>query len=217
MQNMKRMLILDFDGVLVDSEPVNFASWDEAFYQVLGIRLDDPRKWRVGLSLSEIYELWSQAGISDEKKAKLLALKRKLFFSMGAETLRPMPGSLELIRKAHSLGWYVAVASRATRNRVHQTFELMGMPALFDVILGGEDCIHPETDRKDHAKAARLFGIDPADCIVIEDSESGVRDARAAGIGWVIGLTTSLDAATLLAAGAHEVVGDLEAVQLIKD
>ncbi len=211
---MKSMLILDFDGVLVDSEPVNFASWDEAFFQVLGVRLDDPRKWRVGLSLSGIYELWSQVEASDEKKMELLALKRKLFFSMGAEGLKLMPGSVELIRKAHSLGWYVAVASRATRNRVHQTFEIVGMPAFFDLVLGGEDCIHPETDRKDHAKAARLFGIDPAVCVVIEDSASGVMDARAGGIGRVIGLTSSLDAETLRAAGAHEVVASLGAIKL---
>lgn len=211
---MKRALILDFDGVMVDSEPVNFASWDEAFYQVLGARLDDPRKWRVGLSLSEIYELWSQAGISDAKKTEILAQKRKLFFSMGADGLKPMPGSVELIRRAHSLGWYVAVASRASRHRVHQTFDIMKMPALFDLVLGGEDCIHPETDRKDHAKAARILGIDPAVCVVIEDSASGVMDARAGGIGRVIGLTSSLDAATLRAAGAHEVVSELGAVGL---
>jgi len=211
---MRRALILDFDGVLVDSEPVNFASWDQAFYQVLGVRLDDPRKWRVGLSLSGIYELWSAQDASDAKKMELLALKRKLFFSMGAEGLRPMQGSIDLIRKAQSLGWYVAVASRATRHRVHQTFDLMKMPALFDVVLGGEDCIHPETDRKDHAKAARMLGIDPAVCVVIEDSESGIIDARAAGIGRVIGLTSSLDAELLHAAGAHEVVTSLEAVRL---
>jgi sugar-phosphatase len=211
------MLILDFDGVLVDSEPVNFASWNETFDELLGIRIEDDHRQLVGLSLDDVFRLWRSPDLDDVMKARLLARKTELFFSIGAGRLAPMPGSVELIRRAQAEGWYVALASRARRRRLFRTLDVMGMPALFDVILGGEACIQPETDRKDHAKAARMFGIDPLACVVVEDSESGVRDALAAGIGRVIGLTTSLDARALRAAGAHEVVDDLGAVDLNSD
>lgn len=214
---MKRMLILDFDGVLVDSEPVNFASWNETFDELLGIRIEDDHRQLVGLSLDDVFRLWRSPNLDEAMKARLLARKTELFFSIGAGRLAPMPGSVELIRRAHAEGWYVALASRARRQRLFRTLDLMGMPALFDAVLGGEACIQPETDRKDHAKAARMFGIDPLACVVIEDSESGVRDARAAGIGRVIGLTTSLDVGALRAAGAHEVVDALSAVDLNSD
>jgi sugar-phosphatase len=211
---MKRALILDFDGVLVDSEPVNFASWNETFSELLGIRIEDDHRQLVGLSLDDVFRLWRSPNLSAEMQARLLARKTELFFSIGEGRLTPMPGSIELIRKAHAEGWYVALASRARRLRLFRTLDLMKMPALFDAILGGEVCIDPQTDRKDHARAARMFGIDPAVCVVIEDSASGVKDARAAGIGRVIGLTTSLDVESLRAAGAHEVVNDLSAVRL---
>jgi beta-phosphoglucomutase-like phosphatase (HAD superfamily) len=125
-----------------------------------------------------------------------------------------MPGSLALIRRARALGWYVAIVSRARRLRLHGTLEIMQMPALFDLVLGCEDSVDPLTDRKDYARAARIFGAAPARCVVIEDSASGVADARAAGIGHVIGLTSSLDAQALCAAGAHEVVAHLDGVEL---
>lgn len=213
----RRALILDFDGVLVDSEPIHYASWTQAFEQLFGLPLDGDPGLLVGLSLNQIYQHWARANaleLSATDKDALLARKTELFYSIGAERLRPMPGSVELIRKARALGWYVAIVSRSRRLRLHGTLALMRMPALFDVVLGCEDAVDPHTDRKNHARAARIFGIDPAHCVVIEDSASGVADALAAGIGLVIGLTTSLDAAALYAAGAHQVVDHLDAVEL---
>ncbi|NDJ78712.1 MAG: HAD family phosphatase, partial [Chloroflexi bacterium] len=125
-----------------------------------------------------------------------------------------LPGSVALIRRAFETGWIVAVASRALRRRLLRTLDLVQMPPLFDVVLGSEDVVDPGTDRKVHARVAHIFGIDPAACVVIEDSVSGVRDAVACGTGTVIGLTTSLDGAALRAAGAHEVVDHLDAVNL---
>jgi beta-phosphoglucomutase-like phosphatase (HAD superfamily) len=98
--------------------------------------------------------------------------------------------------------------------RLHRTLDIIHMPALFDVILGSEDAVDPVTDRKDHARAARIFNIDPSACVVIEDSVSGIRDALACGIGTVIGLTSSLDAQVLAQAGAHQIVTHLDEVPL---
>ena len=213
----RRALILDFDGVLVDSEPIHYASWTQAFEQLFGHPLEGDAGSLVGLSLNQIYAHWAASNaleLSDAEKDALLARKSELFYAIGAGQLKPIPGSVELIRRARVLGWYVAISSRSRRLRLHGTLDLMQMPALFDVVLGCEDVVDAETDRKDHARAARIFGIDPACCVVIEDSASGIADALAAGIGWVIGLTTSLDAASLSAAGAHEVVDCLDAVKL---
>lgn len=213
----RRALILDFDGVLVDSESLHQESWRQAFAQVLGTPDGRAPADEVGLSLDEIFVRWSAAldvELTAPQKEALLARKTEIFYSLGIDRLRPMPGSVPLIRRAHALGWYVAIVSRARRLRLHGTLEMMQIPALFDLVLGCEDGVDPLTDRKDHARAAHIFQIDPARCVVIEDSASGVIDARAAGIGQVIGLTTSLHAEVLRAAGAHLVVDHLDAVEL---
>lgn len=213
---VRRALILDFDGVLVDSEPVHEESWRRAFGQLLGVPGGAP-PCTLGLSLDETFARWGAAlgvELTGAQKDALLARKTELFYALGAGRLQPMPGSVALIRRAQALGWYVAIVSRARRLRLHATLEIMQMPALFDLVLGCEDGVEPLTDRKDHARAARIFGIAPAHCTVVEDSASGVADARAAGIGRVIGLTTALPAPALCAAGAHEVVDHLDGVEL---
>lgn len=213
----RRALILDFDGVLVDSEPIHQESWRRAFHQLLGVPADAAPSGEIGLSLDEIFDRWGAAlgvELTAVQKEALLARKTEIFFTLGADRLRPMQGSMTLIQRARALGWYVAIVSRARRLRLHGTLAMMQMPAHFDVVLGCEDGVDLLTDRKDHARAARIFAIDPADCVVIEDSASGVADARSAGIGRVIGLTTSLHANALCAAGAHQVVDHLDAVEL---
>lgn len=213
----RRALILDFDGVLVDSEPIHQESWRRAFDEVLGIPAGSAPGDEIGLSLEAIFDRWGAAlevELTDAQKDALLARKTEIFYALGADRLRPMPGSVALVRRAQALGWYVAIVSRARRLRLHGTLGMMQMPALFDLVLGCEDGVDPLTDRKDHARAARFFQIDPAQCVVIEDSASGVADARAAGIGRVIGLTTTLAADALCAAGAHQAVDHLDAVDL---
>jgi beta-phosphoglucomutase-like phosphatase (HAD superfamily) len=215
--NVRRCLILDFDGVLVDTEPLHFAGWQQAFDTLMGIRIEDNYHLLVGLSLEQIYQLWAGSKVdllTPDLRQQLLALKTETFLKLAAEQLQPMAGSIELLRRAQAAGWYTALVTRSLRMRLHRTLDIIRMPALFDVILGSEDAVDTLTDRKNHARAAQIFNIDPANCVVIEDSVSGIQDALACGIGTVIGLTSSLDAAVLQAAGAHQVVAHLDEVRL---
>ncbi len=215
--NLRRCLILDFDGVLVDTEPLHFESWQRAFEQLMGIRIDGNYHLLVGLSLEQIYQRWAGDSIhllTGDLRQQLLMLKTETFLALAAEQLQPMAGSIACLRRAQAAGWYTALVTRSLRMRLHRTLDIIHMPALFDLILGSEDAVDPLTDRKDHARAAHLFNIDPLACVVIEDSVSGVKDALASGIGTVIGLTSSLDAQTLAQAGAHQIVARLDEVAL---
>jgi beta-phosphoglucomutase len=216
----RRALILDFDGVVVDTERVHFVAWRAAFQEVLNVDIGEDHLQIVGLSLEQLFELWVDHGYfsADDQAAefqeRLLERKTELFFELGETLLVPMPGIVDLVRTAQRRGWYVAIASRARRLRLLRTLEVVGIPATFDLLMGSEDVVDAETDRKNHDRPARVFGIDPARCVVIEDSASGVSDARTSGIGCVIGLTTSFDAETLRAAGAHRVVDELGEIDL---
>ncbi len=215
--NTRRCLILDFDGVLVDSEPLHFESWQRTFQQLMGIRIAGTYHQFVGLSLEQIYQLWAgdtADKLTGDMRQNLLTLKIETFLTLASEQLEPMPGSIDLLRRAQDAGWYTAVVTRSLRMRLHCTLDIIHMPALFDLVLASEDSVDPLTDRKDHARAARIFNIDPLACIVIEDSVSGVQDAIASGIGTVIGLTSSLSAEALRQAGAHQIIAHLDEVTL---
>ncbi len=213
----RHCLILDFDGVMVDSEPLHFESWQRAFQQLMGIRIAGNYHQFVGLSLEQIYYLWAGDKIDSltaDMRQNLLTLKIETFLALAAEQLQPMQGSIDLLRRARAAGWYTAIVTRSLRMRLHRTLDIIHMPALFDLVLGSEDAVDPITDRKDHARAAYIFNIDPLDCVVIEDSVSGIKDALASGIGTVIGLTSSLEAEALSQAGAHQIVDHLNEVTL---
>lgn len=215
-----RMLILDFDGVLVDTEPVNFAAWNHAFDEILGIRLEGDYTQLVGLTLDEIYHLWASTRpgtldlLTPEVKKQLLDRKTAHFFNIGTGKLMPMPGSIDLIRQAKKQRWYVAVASRSKALRLNRTLYLLNMLNLFDAVMSTEDVVDAVTDRKIHSRAADVFNIDPAACVVVEDSASGVADAVACGIGHVIGFAHAIDRETLLASGAHQIIENLREIQL---
>lgn len=213
----RRVLILDFDGVVVRTEEVHFESWREAYRQVLGVHLPGHYSQVVGLSLDELFDMWQPvvgAPLDADMRGRLLETKTELFFRIGADRLQPVPGVADLVRDAQQQGWYTAIASRGRRLRLLKTLELARVPAVFELILALEDAVDPRTDRKVHARAAWALGAEPAACVVVEDSISGIIDALASGIGWVIGLTTTFDSAALQEAGAHEVVSRLQDVRL---
>lgn len=210
----RKMLILDFDGVVTDTEPLNYAAWAAMFAQEMGITRPDDHTPLVGLTLNEIFLLWLPELPDVAEQERLLALKNGLFFDLVARGLEPLPGCVDLVRRAIAGGAYTAIVSRSRRVRLLRTLEAIRFPAIFDMVLGYEDGANLTTDRKNHARAAEIYGIDPADCVVIEDSVQGVRDALDCGIGRVIGYTSSLPADTLTGAGAHQVVADLNAVAL---
>jgi len=213
----RRVLILDFDGVVVSTEEVHFESWREAYRQVLGVHLAGDYSQVVGLSLDALFAMWQPAvgrPLDSEMQRRLLEAKTELFFRIGEGRLMPIAGVADLVAGAQEQGWYVAIASRGRRLRLLKTLELARVPAVFELILALEDAVDPQTDRKVHARAAWALGAEPAACVVIEDSASGIRDALDSGIGRVIGLTTTFDDEALRRAGAHEVVRRLQDVHL---
>ncbi len=213
----RRVLILDFDGVVVHTEEVHFESWRAAYRQVLGVDLPGDYEQIVGLTLDELFALWEPfvgTPLAAEEQQRLLAAKTDHFFSLGAGRFAPMPGIGELVQGAQQQGWYAAIASRGRRLRLLKTLELAQAPAIFELILCLEDLVDLRSDRKVHARAAYALGADPAACVVVEDSPAGIADALACGIGWVIGLTSSFRADALRQAGAHQVVERLLDVRL---
>ena len=209
---MRKMLILDFDGVIVDTEPVNYAAWQVMFEREMGLRHEGTHHVLVGLTLDEIFRLWLPE-LPDRDTMDACWRSRPAHFRWPPNVSRPC-GDRRLLHRALDAGWYTSIASRSRRVRLLRTLELLRLPAIFDAVLGAEEIVNPATDRKEHARAARMFGIDPAGCIVIEDSTQGIRDALAGGVGTVIGFASSLTPESLKEAGAHQVVSSLGDVSL---
>ena len=79
---------------------------------------------------------------------------------------------------------------------------------LHETIVIGAECSRPKPDPEPYLRAARILGVDPMDCIVFEDSSSGVRAGAAAGVHAVVGLRTHMGDDALRAAGASMTIDD---------
>jgi len=105
--------------------------------------------------------------------------------------LHPLPGAHEFIAKCRRMGKKIAVASSADRRKVEGNLKEINLPyETFDAVIVAEDVTYKKPSPEVFLAAALRLGLDPRDCLVIEDAVSGVEAAKAAGAR-CLALTTS--------------------------
>lgn len=204
------MVIFDCNGVLVDSEPLAAAVAAEEFA-------------RVGFPLTPdiISRYFTGRRPADMLAAVQAATRRKLpanfATQLTAATLRRFRVDLRATPHiAYALTWLrgpKCVASSSTHERIQVSLETTGLLRFFErSVFSASEVPYgkPAPDLLLHA-AARM-GVQAADCIVVEDSASGIAAATAAGmtpIGYVGGSQDAGAGARLLAAGARTLIADM--------
>jgi beta-phosphoglucomutase len=94
----------------------------------------------------------------------------------------------------------VAICSGAARDEIEPVVEAAGLAACFRAIVTSDDVVHGKPDPEGYVKTLALLGADPAESVVFEDTEAGVASARAAGVGRVLAVRTTLEPHRLAAA-----------------
>jgi len=201
-----RGILFDMDGVLIDSEPIH-----EKAIVALTAELGDP--------LTDHATLYSFKGAPERDMAERL---RKLYPSttLTAEELvlrkidlyadffkevTLIRGAKDFVEQSHAKGRRHGLTTSASRSTQRLTFETFGFSRYFEAIVTGEDISRGKPDPQPYLLTASKLGLDPKDCIVIEDSINGVKSGNAAGCT-VIALTTTFPVAALQAAGAHFII-----------
>ena len=101
------------------------------------------------------------------------------------EGMKAMPGSVDLIKQLKADRIPMALASSSNVTDIEADLQAIGITNMFDAVISGEHCKKGKPDPEIFLKAAAALGIAPEKCIVIEDSESGVKAAKAAGMGCI--------------------------------
>ncbi|PYG00234.1 sugar-phosphatase [Georgenia satyanarayanai] len=203
-------VLLDLDGTLVDSEPMQRAAF-AAYFASRGwdvpetvVRQFMGRRGRE--SFAAIQGPWAgedPVALTDA----VIALTDPLTHPPVA-----VPGAAEAIRAWRERGLPVSLVTSAFRTWAEEALELLGVVGLGVRLVTAEDTPVGKPAPAPFLLGAERLGVDPADCLAAEDSVAGLASARAAGVGLAIGVTTSLDADTLTGAGADAVVPDLTAL-----
>ncbi len=173
-------VLFDNDGLMLDTEPIwtraeelLFASYDVAFTM-------DHKRYLLGSSPAvaarKLEELIGRpgAGLIDE----LYALTIAGF----ADGVAPLPGALELIAALRAADVPVGLVSNSRREFVDAALEAAGLTGTFAVTVVGEEVAEPKPAPDAYLAGAAALGADPARCVALEDSPTGLAAARAAGM-----------------------------------
>jgi len=191
-------LILDMDGVIIDSNPVHCEAW-RAYNLRFGIHTDDATLHRTfGWHNDDIVQEYFGGGLDAEQVAIHGRGKERLYreLMVGQVEQSLVPGLRDFLRRHR--GRAIGVASNAETANVDFIVKEAGLERYLRTTVTGDMVTHPKPHPEIYLKAAEALGAEPADCIVFEDSTSGVEAARKAGMR-VVGLRTT-----------HATLGDVD-------
>jgi len=182
MNALPKGIIFDMDGVLVDSEPFIIKAATEALAE-FGLKIN-PQDFHPFTGMGENRFI---GGVAEKYNFPLdiqQAKKRTydIYLEIIKGNLKPLPGASEFVAHCRKLGKKTAVASSADWRKVEGNLKSLNLPAeSFDAVVAGEDVKNKKPSPDIFLLAAEKIGLDPKDCLVIEDAPSGVKAAKAAG------------------------------------
>ena len=175
-------LIFDFDGLLVDTETPAFESWQPIyaeFGQTLSLEL-----WKDSLGTSHGFDpLAHLIALTGRPLDRDMLWARRLAHKHELAAQQPLlPGAQAILDQARVLGLPCALASSSDRSWIDWWLNLHNITEYFSCIRTAEDVVRTKPSPELFLSAAACLGVEPATCLVFEDSPNGILAARAAGM-----------------------------------
>jgi len=207
-----KAVIFDLDGVLVDTARYHDQAWEELATGFGYALTEADRHALKGRSRADSLEyILEQAGWEDAdpaQKSRWLQAKNARYLEL-VEELTPhdaAEGAQDLLGHLREAGIKLALGS-ASQNAT-KVLNKIGMEGAFDSVVDGTRTTRSKPDPQVFEMAASDLGLEPKDCIVIEDAQAGIQAALAGGF-WAIGLGDPL-----VLAQAHRVIASLKELSL---
>lgn len=210
-----KAVIFDFDGLMLDSETPAYEAWS-AIYREHGHKLE-LALWVecVGSGFHRfdpVLHLGSLLGRPLNRDTLLADKERRK--SMICDEKGLLPGVLDRIAEARSLGLKLAVASSSDAKWVHGHLGRFALVPSFDAIKTRDDVTRVKPFPDLYLAAATALGVEPRDCLAFEDSVNGVKAAKAAGMTVVAVPNPVTEGLDFAAAAADLVASSLAAVRI---
>ena len=212
-------IVFDFDGVLVDSEPLHLRAYQEVL-EPIGWSLPREKYYAsyLGYDDAGVFRAVAEdrgSTLDDQRLRALIDEKCRVFDQIlgGGDIM--YPGAAECLGRLGA-EWPLGIASGAARPEIEAALRgrRLDRHIKFIVAAGETPAGKPAPDP--YQRAATLHGVAPQSCVAIEDSRWGIESAKAAGL-WCIGITHTYPVSELL--DADTIVTSLDELtpQLIRN
>lgn len=186
---MIQAFIFDMDGVIIDSEPLHFdVDRQTMAYYGHAVTQEDLERY-VGMTNPEQWAIIREEyGIGPTAEEIITYQMGRKIEELRSAELEPIEGIRELLDELKQGGIPRAIASSSPPVFIEAVVEKFGLQNEFDVVVSGEQVPKGKPAPDVYLRAAELLGVDPAHCVVLEDSKHGIAAAKAAGmrcIGYV--------------------------------
>jgi HAD superfamily hydrolase (TIGR01509 family) len=205
-------VVFDLDGVLLDSEEL----WDdvrEGLARERGGRWNDQAQAdMMGMSSTE----WSRymhdvIGLREPPEEISREVVHRMLDRYGAH-LPLIDGAVEAVERV-AARWPLGLASSSNRELIDRALEVSGLARHFRATVSSEEVERGKPGPDVYLEAARRVGVEPARCAAVEDSASGVRSARAAGMRVVAIPNAAFPPPPDVLALAHVVLASIEELE----
>lgn len=186
-------VIFDFDGVIVDTEPLHYKAFQEILAPLgLGFTWEEYCATYMGFDDRDAFREAFNAGarpLSSEELDQLIRAKAGLFQTIVSSGVTAYPGVVELIECLHGAGIPLALCSGALRSDIEPILEQLSIGSRFSCMVTAEDVPHSKPDPASYRLAFRLLqgrypeaGLRAERCVAIEDTPAGIASAKGAGL-----------------------------------
>jgi len=177
--------LFDFDGVLVDTEPIYDIFWNDAAIRY-NVGIENFAEIIKGSTLPTIMEKYFSQypeEIQQQIKKENVAYESQM-------ALPPMPGSIEFLKLLKENRVQIGLVTSSDYLKIERASKSLGLENLFDTIVTADRITKGKPDPACYLLAASDLNVIPEECIVFEDSFAGIQAGNSAGMR-VIGLSTT--------------------------
>lgn len=180
---MIKAVLFDMDGLMINTEPLQ----SQAYEVVLRQYGKDPKFYstgviqKVGVREKDNWELIKTAHGLEEDTTVLMTKRGKVYLEILRKNLVPQPGLLHVLKLFKSLNLPMAVASSSVVDHIELVLEGLGVREYFSAVVSGQSVAHGKPAPDIFLEAAKQLGVNPKDCLVLEDAQTGVEAGEAAG------------------------------------
>ncbi len=172
-------LIFDMDGVIIDSTPEVEAFWED-WARREDVPFDDE------IVVKYIHGRTSRETIQNLFAKSTAEVRETISDAAKAFDLNMRPGLIEgagdFLQQLYQLKYSIGLVTSSPKERVKILLDFHKLHHIFTNIISGDDIINGKPDPEPYLKMAAVMSVDPIECVVFEDSNSGIQSALAAGM-----------------------------------